>query len=535
MGFALETQRSLFFQELSEEKRKEFFSLKNKKFLPTIDNLYYCVFIKDDCKDNPAIEKFIKELTELKSKAAENFAPVDYKYGLQVTLKSYKMYRLCITEHDLYDIFVCGNIPNDITPRICVQIRSIPLWTRGVEEILTDSYNNLDKILSDYGLEICRLRENRVDFCYHTNAITSPDKVFNEVKGRVKYLHSNLEDYNIRGKTKRCDDGTILRKDYICFGSIDSNNVRARVYDKVREVIEKGYKGFFFQLWHDNGLVNYYDKFCFEYALPYHYKEYIHRARLEFYIEHGTNEEKKKEFADALKDKNLTLARAKKLADEYMPRTTAVINIEYETKRKFYYYSDKFIEHFKHTPRMIPSPLLRLYKILDNREAFLDYLTRSTLSFHHTYHIENGEKIQGINKKTGEYEYVDWWKRLRNTKLVEIESDEKFLRDYSCDLDKKCVMVRAINNIASVAVYGDNVDTGFVADVSDLMSNITDNAAHVMVKAMSEYGEVMDDIEGDMLKYYSTKKAAKEKLLKNRKKRKKDADAIKTVDKVVRK
>ena len=87
-----------------------------------------------------------------------------------------------------------------------------------------------------------------------------------------------------------------------------------------------------------------------------------------------------KEYRATLENKNTTLADYKRLADKHLPKTTAVINIEYETKRKFYYYSDKFIEAFKHTPRSISKPLERLYKILDNRSIFLDYLTSKTLT-----------------------------------------------------------------------------------------------------------------------------------------------------------
>jgi hypothetical protein len=357
-------------------------------------------------------------------------------------------------------------------------------------------------------LEVEKVRENRIDYCYHTNAVSSPGRVFNEVKGRVKNLYTNLSDGNIHVELERCEDGTVLNKDYICFGRTKSNNVRARVYDKVKEVIELGYKSFFFELWYKNGLINYYDKWCFEYAMPYRKTEYLHRARLAFYVEHGLNEEKKAEFSAALKDKNLTHAEAKRLADGYVPKTTAVINIEYETKRKFYYYSDKFIEHFKHEPRAISPPLLRLFKILDNRCVFLDYLTSKTLTFHHK------------PDSAGLCRYVAWWERLRNTKLDGIKSDDKLLRDYSHEMDKRCVMVRTINNIASAAVYDDKLDTGFIEDISDFLADITDNAAHVMVHAVGDGGEVLDDVKGDLLTYYAAKKAAKEKVLKNRKKQK---------------
>jgi hypothetical protein len=511
MALTIETQRSKFFNELNDEKRDEYFSIKRCKFLPTIDNLYYGVFIKGDSKENETILPLIEKLSELKIKAAATFKPVDYSHGIQLTHKSYSLYSFCLTENDLYDIFIASTIPNDNTPRICVQLRAMGLWTRGVEDILTESFNKVETVLADYGLEVEKVRENRIDYCYHTNAVSSPGKVFNEVKGRVKNLYTNLSDGNIHVELERCEDGTVLHKDYICFGRKKSNNVRARVYDKVKEVIELGYKSFFFELWYKNGLISYYDKWCFEHVMPHKKMEYLHRARLAFYIEHGENENVKAAFTAALSDKNLTNAEAKRLADGYMPKTTAVINIEYETKRKFYYYSDKFIEHFNYEPRVISPPLLRLFKIIDNKSVFLDYLTSKTLTFHHK------------PDSAGSYRYIAWWERLRNTKLDGIKSDDKLLRDYSHEMDKRCVMVRTINGIASAAVYDDKLDTGFIEDISDFLANITDNVAHVMVKAIGDLGEVIDDVEGDLLKYYDTKKAVKEKALKNRK-RKREVD-----------
>ena len=195
-----------------------------------------------------------------------------------------------------------------------------------------------------------------------------------------------------------------------------------------------------------------------------------------------------------------------------MPKTTAVINIEYETKRKFYYYSDTFIENFKHSPRNIPHPLDRLYKILDNRAIFLDYLTSKTLTFH------SGKDEDGTVK------YQAWWKRLRDTKLGGIKADEKLLRDYSCEMDKKCVQRRAINAVASSAVYDDKVETGFIEDLSDFLSDVSDNQAHKMGRLLfvDEYGEVAEEVYGKLLRDYRMVKTKKEIQLRNRKKHSKN-------------
>lgn len=269
-----------------------------------------------------------------------------------------------------------------------------------------------------------------------------------------------------------------------------------------------GYKDFFFKIWHDNGLISLYDKWCMEYAFPYKNMDYLAKARLAFYVEYGPDQLRRQKYTSLLENKNTTLADFKRLADEWMPKVTAVINIEYETKRKFYYYSDSFIEGFRYLPRDIPQPLYRLYKILDNRELFLDYLTSKTLTFH------SGKD------SNGEVKYRPWWDRLRNIKLGGIKADEKLLRNYAYEMDKKCVQKRAINAVASSAVYEDRVETGFIDDVSDFLSDISDNQSHRMGRLLfvGDDGEVADDLYGNLLQDYRTIKAKKDVQLRNRKK-----------------
>ena len=160
----------------------------------------------------------------------------------------------------------------------------------------------------------------------------------------------------------------------------------------------------------------------------------------------------------------------------------------------------------------IRGDLERIYKILDNREIFLNYLNTKTLAFH---------KGKDIN---GNVQYLDWWKRLRRAKACGIKADEKLLRDYSFEMDKKCVQRRAINALASSAVYDDKLDTGFIEDVSDFLSDLSDNEAHKRARLLfvDQNGEVADDVRGKLLSDYYTIKAKKEVQLRNRKKRKKD-------------
>ncbi|GHV43180.1 hypothetical protein FACS189490_13220 [Clostridia bacterium] len=277
-----------------------------------------------------------------------------------------------------------------------------------------------------------------------------------------------------------------------------SNNVFARIYDKTKEVIQMGYKGFFFKVWHDNGLINFYDKYCLEYALTYKNYDYIHKGRLMFYIEYGADERVKKEFELSLKDENMTLAQYKALADAYVPQVTTIVNIEYETKRKFYYYSDNFIEAFKMSPREnVPKPFERLFKILDNRAVFLDYLTSKSLCFFKRPKSNADFADEDDTDTDNEREYLSWWKRLRNTKQPGFDADTKLLRDYSHKMDTHIIKAKAINAIASSAVYADNLDTDFTEDLSDFLADLNDNSKE----------------KAELLQFYAFRKSAKNKTM----------------------
>jgi len=524
MAVRIEVQRSEYFKELSYKNvnlnAEKYFNLTRNKVLPTIDNIYYSIFITGDGINPLTIENLMPLLEGLElSKQTANFThePVEFSHGLFLTLKGYKFYSYCLTQTDLYDIFLCYTLPNVETPRIVVQLRALGLWTRGVDSILLESYLKVEELLSSYGLKITKCREQRIDYCYHVNSIASPSKLFQETKGKMKNLHTNLRDFYLHGDIEHAADGTVVHKDYICLGSKKSNNVRARVYDKVKEVIEMGYKSFFFEIWHSKGLISYYDKWCMEYAFPYKNVDYLAKARIAFYVEHADYDvghdiyaTRREEYEAFLKNPNASLADYKRVADAFMPKTTPVLNIEYETKRKFYYYSEEFIESCKTdwTRDAIPEPLKRVYRIIDNKSLYLDYLTKRTLSFY-SGKDENGEPI-----------YLSWWERLRNTKLDGLKTNEKLLRDYTHHMDKQAVQKRAINAVASFAVYDDKLETSFTEDLSDFLADISDNHAHKMGLCFTdEVGNIVDNVQGELVKNYRTQKQKKEIQLKNRKKK----------------
>ncbi|GHV42104.1 hypothetical protein FACS189490_10350 [Clostridia bacterium] len=203
--------------------------------------------------------------------------------------------------------------------------------------------------------------------------------------------------------------------------------------------------------------------------------------------------------------------------DGYMPDVTIITNIEYETLRKFYSKSDNFIDAFKTLKRDdAPLGLSRLFKILDNRSIFTDYLTSVTFAFRQCGKDEEGKQV-----------YLNWWKRLKMAKQGGIKADCGLLREYAQKLDESVIKARTVSAIESAAVYNDDVTTSFAEDYaafaanlnkSDVKSNDHGREYHARVTFYDKYGEVVTEVLSDYLTFYQQRKTVKANRLKNRKK-----------------
>lgn len=524
MGFRPDVKRSDIYIEFDEDVRKKWFYQKEKQYLHNIDTFYYSISVKDDNKRDERLFPLFEELDALKDVVREKRSKtVPQYYDLNVMLGSYGMvYMYRLQEPDLFDIYFTHYLPNDATPRIVVQLRAYGLWLNGVNEMIHRSYNKVKEILSRFDLEISICKENRIDYAFHTNFILNPYKFFSD-KNLDKYLYTNLSHYykigTIRRKKKKPNQNSNKSRftlDYFALGQLKSNNLFNRNYNKVKEVIDLNYKSFFFQMWNDNGLISAYDKYCFEYA--YQKKNYnaIHAARLKFYLEFGADPFVKREI-NLLFDKDYRYTDLEKLADKITPKTTMVMNIELQTKRKFYHYADEQINLLP-LKEEVEFPLKRLFRILDNRKLFIDYITRESIAFIDKFEVYydsfGNEKYKPV--------YRDFWKRLRSLKLECVTKDKDFLRDYSKKQDIEKMIKRSTNNIATVGLYEGNVTSNFVEDVSDLIGHLNDNDMKdidlcVLDRETGEIKKLREvDFDSEFNEKYRVYKEKKNKAIKNR-------------------
>jgi hypothetical protein len=557
-------QRSDFYNELSEDKKLEYFGKTEKKFLAAIDNIYYNAYIEDDINNNIRLKHLIERLADLKEEVRATRQAVTYNIStsrlnndwdleqisldvpvLYVVPGGDKNFRYCVSNPDLYDIFIADHLPTRDNPRVLVQLRAYGLWMYGTEKMLQDSLKAVQSIFGEFYCEVSQCMENRIDYCFHTNIITNIEKTLSE-RNLNAHVYSTLKKYEVVGRREDKKDHikgySIHRKDYLCYGRRKSDNVEVKIYNKTLEVIEQGYKCFFFEYWYNAGLISFYDKYCMEAAYKEKNYNLIHKAKLQFYLEYGTDERVKREFELILNDVNSTLDDFKNAAKSYMPAVTQIMNIEFETRRKFYRGSDKFINDvLKMKDRGEHSPLNHVYKIIDNRSVFLEYLSRVTFSFRRKEKPKNKQAevveaspmrggVESAERKTNlEDIYCDWWRRLRGTKLDGFPVNERLIREYTKNLDEKAVQRRIIGSIATVSVYGGNIDNDFVDDVTELLSNLNDNdiqrlrASIKFKKDGGETKEVNEENEAEIkfvpgaeLNSYDFKKQVRYKRLKNR-------------------
>lgn len=487
-------KRCEIFSEFSEEEQNSYFSFTGNKVVHNIDSYYYNIFLTGDSCVKPCdgIVSFVDTLTSLKLDCKET-KKLEVPFNDDFTFRPFhfSVYDFRITKENMFDIFVGSYLPNDHTPRIQVQLRSIGLWLNGCLSLIQESYMAVIAILNEYGIMVDKCQENRIDYAYHTNIIQNTKQFFSDSK-MEKHLKTTFKIYQKVGNI-----GREVGVDYLALGQRKSNNTFFRAYNKSKEVVEQNYKGFFADYWLSKGLISSYDKFCLEYAYKSKSFNGLIIGRCEWYLANGNS--------DSLKDKIRELLKSctqnsdnydflEKSIKNLLPAVTQVTNIEFQTKRKFYHTMENFIDGLECSLPM-SHKLYRLYQVVENRKPFLDYLTSKTVAF------KNDEN------------YCSWWKRIRSVRVD--GAYEPLEREYLRNLDASKVQKTAMTAIASHSVYLNDVNNNtFTQDVSDFLSRLNDND----IKDVSNGCDYLITSTGEVIFYnqdnYNKIKAKKNRQLK---------------------
>lgn len=487
-------KNSLLYKELSQSDRVQYFDFAQKSFLHNIDTLYYVVKVKNDWRYDANAIYFKDLLHGFQEKAFSTpdmlrvFTSEDLegKLGdipkaewLMNGVAASKIYRYDLQQPDKFAVFIAPATPNERTPELIVQLRSQYLWLEGEKQAILNSLEDVEDLLRCFGLEIEEVKENRIDYAYHTNYIQNPTKYFkheniNKMQ-QSRFARGSIE-FSFRNQWE-------TETDYLTLGRKKSNNLFFRIYDKTKEVIQQGYKQFFIKLWYMEKLISYFDMYCIEKAFlnpsADNYK-YLDVARLEFYLEYGKDDAYKKEIRDLLTKPSRDYEAIISLADLLTPSVTKILNVEFETKRKFYSTLDETINNILQvTSQNAPDYAAKLFRIIDNKKLFHNFITRNTSDGSGVirfidYRAKN--RLGAGWKHKRDYPTSDFWKRLQATSVTMCAFDDiELIRQYQKNLSIELMKKGLLNKLAVFSLYQHNeVKNDTYLDALDFVSTLNE-------------------------------------------------------------
>lgn len=472
-----EFSKTKIYNEFDLEQQNYWFDFKQKKFLHNIDTFYYSVKFKNDftagSRDSDVLE-FREYFKKLQRNFYEGF-DTSISFYLEelgnLNLLPYnfsRFYTVCLEKPDEFHIFIAPKVPKGtgdtaVTSEVIVQIRSYSLWLYGINEAFTRSYAYVCGIAAKFNLLIDYAQENRVDYCWHSNYLSNPEKFFT-IENFYKMRVDRFRGAHFNTEKEGMDDYLI---DYLALGK-RGQKCFVRIYLKSKEVVEMGYKPFFFKIWLFHGLINRFDFYCYEKAFKVGKWAYLDIARLEYYAEYG-NDQKYRELCMEFIRKNefrLNVTdQIRNLANLLTPKVNLIMNVEYQTMRKA---SKSFpLVPFKDNSKH--RECQRIYDYLDNRYLISGYLTSSIFRLVET----SGDTNKSRREDCG------FWKELRKAKMPDVlvpKQELSFIRQYNRNLSVDILRRQIINKSVVLGFYNKGLNEDIpLKDVVEAVFTMNDN------------------------------------------------------------
>ena len=468
------------YQELDDKNREYWFDFKQKKFLHNIDTFYYSVKLVEDFTNDSSDDSVLRFRKFFEQKKSI----LDSRYGqlVQIFFPGFdRSLNLCAGSYagffsirlecpEWFDIFIAPSVPHgsdggfSVTSEIVVQLRSYMLWMYGVHEAFERSYEYVKQICDYFGLHIAYCQENRIDYCWHSNYLSNPERFFSP-ESFYKMRVDRFKDALIH-TAKVGSEGYEI--DYVSMGK-RSDKVFIRIYLKSKEVIEKNYKPWFFKVWLFNGLINRYDLYCYEECYKKHSWQYLDTARLKYYSEYGSDPGLREQCRDVVEG-NVTMSpdMLHKLADALTPKINLIMNVEYQTMRKH----TKTYELVPFRDNSARETSKRIYDYLDNRKIIADYLT---------FYVFRLVKPEGDSNKS-RHDLCAFWTALRSCRMIDVNvrpKDVKLIRQYCRQLNSDIMKKRVINAAVTLGIYTRGINNdNVVQDCVEALCQLNDNDIH---------------------------------------------------------
>ena len=496
------------FNEFSDININYWFDIKKDKFLHNIDTFYYTIKLSNDFTEKSTDINYKRMVKYFNSAMKDIFdfdgcKPFTLLEDEVLNLRPFtfsRFYNICIECPDLYDIFIASKVPKgtgseSVTSEIVVQIRSYMLWMYGIHESFERSFHVVQRICDVFNLNIVEVKENRADYCWHSNYLQAPETFF-RIDKFTKMQVSRFKRCHMEYAFKPNEE---YECDYISLGK-RSDKCFVRIYLKSKEVVEQGYKPWFFKFWLFNGLINRYDNYIYEECFRERSWKYVDIARLKFYSEYGQDPVDikwcKKVVAGTINPSDDTINN---IANKLTPKLTLITNVEFQTMRKM----SKSFELLPLKDNSKYDVAQRIYDYLDNRVLITDYLTFSTLRL---------VKSDDTNKNKSRRDLVGFWDSLRKTKMIDCKLPNKQLklyRDYTRNLCKDVIKKRMLNSVITYGFYTRGInDDDVVFDCTEALLRLNDNDINNMKKSKQKKArqynadELSGMLEDNKLKKY---------------------------------
>lgn len=502
-------QNSTIYNELSKDDSLFWFDFKKDKFLHNIDTFYYSVKFSQDFRFDSKDSSVLKMRRFFENKSSKINKYDSFNGSIDVFIDGFDnplffrpfsyggFYRYCLELPEYFDFFFATSVPSasdgseSVTPEVIVQIRSYPLWLFGVVKCFEMSLKYIESIAAYFNLTIDKVEENRTDFCWHSNYLKNPEKFF----APEKFYKMRVDRFNSASYHTAKIGSNDYEIDYVAMGK-RSDKIFIRIYLKSKEVVEKGYKDWFFKIWFFNGLINRYDLFVYEFAFKKHSWSSLDLGRLQFYYEFGSDPNLKLKCSDILEGRvSASSQTIKNLADSLTPKVNLIMNVEYQVMRK-HSKSYVLLPRFDNSSKGYSK---RIYDFFDNRVLINDYLTSRVFRL-----VDNEDSVDSNKSRLPD---CSFWERLRNTKLVDsptLPKDLSLVREYHRRMSAECVRDRALKSIVTLGLYqkGINTDSALI-DCFDFINMLNDNDIYSLSRFKSKKIKQLNEAElSDIEKLY---------------------------------
>jgi hypothetical protein len=158
------------------------------------------------------------------------------------------------------------------------------------------------------------------------------------------------------------------------------------------------------------------------------------------------------------------------------------MNVEIETKRKFYATMDESVQNLLSIQsENVPDYARKIYRILDNKQIFHNHIVCKNQDNSGVIRFLDYKAKNKLGKPwtdKAKFPTADWWFRLQNVKVNRrFKVDEvQLMRDYQTNLSAEILKKRISNALGTYSLYihGEDVRNDFYNDVLDYMATLNE-------------------------------------------------------------